>query len=419
MRRRQYRGQRRLLRDLHGGIWLRLSHGRTALPQDGVRRPQQRRRGIVRRRQHRSWRRLQHGLQSGADLHRQPRPERLHLALWRRPEAARGGMRRRQPELGRRLLVGLQARTGLELHGRRGNHHHGARHLSRHDPVERHQDHGSAAASQFRGPHALWQGGQEHRPRRARVRSQAAVQLGGGHDRVHDHQRDRFQLLVSRLQLLDGRDRHPAACRGGERHLRLRPLWDLQPDDRRLDDPSLLPPRRSWLGHAAGRAGDPVPREQHGQRPAQLLLHQRGALLVRVPGRRGPVVHRRRRRLGLPERPAGGGSRWRAPGVLWQHHARCYGRHHIQPHRGQDLRDRRLSGRTKGDSVELQADPGPVQPHAHRLHPDLRRRRRQRHRELRQRHRQLRHGVRRLHDQVHLGALLRRRPRRQPSGGVR
>ena len=125
-----------------------------------------------------------------------------------------------------------------------------------------------------------------------------------------------------------GRARHDDADAAGERHVRLRPLGEVERHGAgRLDHAAVLSGRRSRLGRAAERAGDEPPRRLR-QRPgeAQLQLHQRGALLVRVRRRRDAGVHRRRRRLGLRQRPARGRSRRHPQRIVRQRHARRRGR---------------------------------------------------------------------------------------------
>ena len=103
-----------------------------------------------------------------------------------------------------------------------------------------------------------------------------------------------------------------------------------------VDDAAVLSARRLRLGRTAEWAGDQFPPELRlGPGESQLQLHQRGALLVRVPGRRDAGLHRRRRRVGLRERAS---SPWILGGVHPPRrgrfgHAGCCGRHALRAHR--------------------------------------------------------------------------------------
>jgi hypothetical protein len=193
-----------------------------------------------------------------------------------------------------------------------------------------------------------------------------------------------------------------------QRHLRSTTTPGVQ--RRPVDNARLLPPRRQWLGHTAGWTGNPLPRKPAIRtRPnTTFSFTSEVRYWFQYQGGESLSFHRRRRCLGLRERQAGRGSGRRAPGRIWQYHLRRDRRDHVQPDRWQDLRDRHLPGRAQDHSVELQADPGPVQSHAHRLHAKMWRRCHQRFRDLRQRAGQFGHRLRRLHHQVRDWPVLRR-----------
>ena len=212
-----------------------------------------------------------------------------------------------------------------------------------------------------------------HGPGDARGGPQAGDGRRAAAERVVDHG-GRLRRVVPRLAAEQGRARHDDADAASERHVRLRSFGEVERHRAgRVDHAAVLPGRRSRMGRAAGRPGDQPPRrlrQRSGE--AQLQLHQRGALLVRVRRRRDAGVHRRRRRLGLRQRPAGGRSGRHSRRIVGQRHPRRRGRDAVRAHRRPHLRDRRVPGGAPPVRLVVQAHARLLRAQDDRLHAPLR-----------------------------------------------
>ena len=380
VRRRQHVAGRRLQRRLPGRAGLRLPDAGPGLPPDDVRRQREGRQRGLRRRKHLRRRRLRRRLPRRTGLHGN---ERLHVALWRRAEAAERSVRRRKRRLRRRLLGHLHARAqlGLPRRERRRRRQPGrAGHLPRLHAARRPERPSQLRRGRLRHDR------DRHGPGDARGRPQAGDGRRAAAERIVDHG-GRLRRVVPRLAAEQGRARHDDADAPGERHVRLRSFGEVERHGAgRMDHAAVLPGRRSRMGRAAERPGDEPPRRlRRRPREAQLQLHQRGALLVRVRRRRDAGVHRRRRRLGLRQRPAGGRSRRHPQRIVGQRHARRRGRDAVRADGRPHLRDRRVPGGAPHLRLVVQAHPRLVRAQDDDLHAPLRGRDRQRPGDLRRR----------------------------------